>query len=363
MCGPKIVQVPEGISHPGGNIMQSVMTVSRKWFAFMLLSVLFIVVGYQTCRAEDSITTKIKDAFSSVYNSATHAGGFTIIKIVPDTKNGLIQIYFSEPCTIQDLKSNLKFIPPVSLDIHNSSFVRDTNILTLRGQFQPGQRYVVILPPTFKSANGKIYQKGVAGFTMPDRESDIAFLDQGTVIERNSRQMLHVQIMNVDEVRVKATRIPMALLPLALTNLQQTGDGFVQAAARLRKSLEKDGDFNELLGDVVEEEHLFFTQQNERNLFNQFSIPLTFRKDKEHGAVYAIQVLNKRAAPNVQPRSGIYRVTDIGLTYKLSQSEFLIWATSLYSGKPQRGPLWVHVPKRGRSPRKDRRTGPAYCAE
>ncbi len=308
--------------------MRSIMMASRKWFALMVLSVLIIPAGYQTNRAEASIT----DAASSVYNRVTGAE-FTISKIAPDIKNGLIQIYFTAPCTIQEIRSSLKFIPPVPVDFYNSSFVRDTNILTLRGQFQPGQRYAIILPPTFKSTNGKTYKRGVAGFMMPDRDSDIAFLDQGTVIERNSRQMLHVQIINVEEVRVKATRIPMVLLPLALPKTHQDGE-LVQAAARLRNSLGKDGDFADILGEVIGEEQLFFTQQNERNVFNQFSIPLTFRKEKERGAVDIIQVMNKRAVPNVQPRSGIYRITDIGLTYKLSEGEMLVWATSLFSGKP-----------------------------
>ncbi len=310
---------------------------SGKVVCSILLMIGVLVTGPPEGRAENALTTKIAGAVSSVYNSATGAT-FTISRIEPKISEHRVFLYFTDTCGMEDLRRNLKFIPPVPIEWYSSSFSRETNVLMLQGQFQPGQRYTLILPPQFASANNKIFEKSVAGFIMPDRDPDIAFLDQGTVIERNSRQMLHVQIMNVDEVRIKATRIPLVLLPEALVWAQQareyrTDGVLAQSAARLKKALGKDGDFDDLLGEVMDEEQFFFTQQNERNLFNQFSIPLTFRKEKERGAVELVQVMNKRAAPNVLPRNTVFRITDIGLTYKLSESELLIWATSLYSGK------------------------------
>ena len=135
------------------------------------------------------ITEKLGQAVSSVYNSATSAA-FTISRIEPNVRDNQVSIHFTDNVDFRNLRNNLKFIPPVPLEWHNSLFDGKTNVLVLRGHFKPGQRYALILPQDYKSAYGKTYAKGVTSFAMPDRPSELAYLEQGSVIERDSRQML-----------------------------------------------------------------------------------------------------------------------------------------------------------------------------
>src|SRR5574341_911681 len=320
-------------------------------FVFIFLIIALFSSGPPHASGQGGIIQKMGEAAASVYNSAAGAT-FTISKIEPKISEHIVRIFFTDSCDMESLRRELKFIPPVPIEWYNSNFARSTNMLTLRGQFKPGQRYVLVLPPKFKSAYGKIYAKGVGGFTMPDRDPEITFYDQGSVIERNSRQMLHVQLMNVNEVLVKGIRVPPALLPLVVRQVQgafrtdwnvpqntqkidddEIGAVFPQAAARLKTALGNDGDFRDLLGDVFQEEQLFFNQQ-EQNLFHQFSIPMTFRREKEKGALELVQVVSKQAERTVRTSLQLFRITDMGLTYKLADDALLVWATSLYSGKP-----------------------------
>lgn len=306
-----------------------------------LLTVLLCIVLVsfaQPANAENMFTTRLKDAVSSVYNTAVNST-FTIAKIEPVTSSNHVEIYFSDACRLEDLRRSLKLIPPAPIDWYNSRFSRQKNSLSLIGSFTPGQRYTIVLPPDFKSATGMTYNKGAAGFLMPDRDSDITFLEQGSVIERNSRQMLHVQIMNVNELAFHGLQIPIVLIPQALDYaekdpfLDDIKNDLTQTAARFTKALENDSDFRPVLGNLEEDRQLFFSNEP-ANVYHQFSIPLTFRANKEKGTLELSDVISKRPNQVAQTHLRLLRLTDIGLTYKLSDSELLIWATSLYSGKP-----------------------------
>lgn len=311
-------------------------TGKGKLLALLLLSVLLSFA--HSADAENVFTTRIKDAVSSVYNTATGAT-FSITKIQPITSINRVDIYFSDACRLDDLSRSLKLIPPAPVDWYRSGFSRESNVLTLNGHFIPGQRYTIVLPPDFKSAGGKSYNKGVTGFVMPDRDSDIDFLEQGSVIERNSRQMFHVQIMNVNELEYQGLQVPPALLLRAIdysnknSNLDDIRTDLKETASRFTKALGNDSDFRPILGGIDEDQQLFFSNETS-NIYHQFSIPLTFRNSKEKGTLELSSVVSKRSNQQARSDLRLLRITDIGITYKLSDTELLIWATSLYSGKP-----------------------------
>lgn len=304
---------------------------------------LFVVVVLLTPLTADgqegwgtTLTTKMKELAASLLNK----GAFTIAKIEPNPKDNSILIYLTDHCGLYELRQNLRLIPPAPLQWNNSS-VSEQNILTLRGNFKPGRQYVVILPPDFKSANGRTYTKNVNSFTMPDRQPEITFLGQGNVIERDSRQMLHVQIMNINEVLFQGLRIPPIMIPDALQQIQgspekplsELKEGLLSAAAHLQQALGKEPDFREFTGRVIEEKQLFFAQK-ELNIFHQFSIPLSFREEKEKGAIEIVRIISNRKDQPAQTSLKLFRITDIGLTYKTSDDSLLLWTTSLYSGRP-----------------------------
>ncbi|MFZ3089410.1 MAG: MG2 domain-containing protein [Nitrospirota bacterium] len=267
---------------------------------------------------------------------------FTIshIEARPARENNVI-ITFTDYCDLSILRQNLKLIPPAPLQWHNSSVSTDTNILALRGSLKAGQKYMIVLPEGLRCSSERRYKRGLNIFTVPDIASELAFLEQGSVIERNSRQMLHVRLMNVNEVMFKGLRIPPVLLPIAMTEMNQRPyrswvdikNDFTNRAAKLSDTIGKEKDFQNFTGKVIEDSQLFFSQK-ESNIQHQFSIPLSFRQAKEEGALELTMVSSNRKEQPAATPFRLYRITDIGLSYKRSEDSMLIWATSIYTGRP-----------------------------
>ncbi len=80
-----------------------------------------------------------------------------------------------------------------------------------------------------------------------------------------------------------------------------------------------------------------FATQGQKNMPRAFSLPLTFRQDKETGAIELIRLLDgqREGKPAGEPQ--LFRLTDLGLTYKVGEPGLLLWVTSLKSGAPVAG--------------------------
>ena len=66
-----------------------------------------------------------------------------------------------------------------------------------------------------------------------------------------------------------------------------------------------------------------------------FSIPLTFRKDKEKGGTFLVRVGDDSGKATTDYR--LIQVTNLSLTVKKSDGNILVWVTAIDSGKPVEG--------------------------
>lgn len=284
---------------------------------------------------------------------------FTILKIEPNLKENIINITFTEKCSIDNLRSSLKIFPPVKIHWHNSSL--HENSVFIRGEFKAGQDYTIMIPETLECSSRK-YVKTLNTFKMPDLQSEIHFEEKETVVERNSRQMIHAGVTNVDELFFQGLQIPPVLIPYALKELSVDNKKIQKTEApaqrhvkvkeiqpippyeKIKETLEKrykamQGFLNEnqfpqnFLGNFVEDSQLFFPDK-ERNNPNQFSMPLGFRTQKEKGAVEIIYLKSNKNDQKVEAIARLFRITDLGITYKISNDSLLLWVTSLNTGEP-----------------------------
>jgi hypothetical protein len=76
--------------------------------------------------------------------------------------------------------------------------------INVPGRFEPGRKYTIFLPDDF-SCNGRKYVRSVTSFTMPDLPPRVAFGEKGSVIERDSRQILNLSLTNVEELDVRTS--------------------------------------------------------------------------------------------------------------------------------------------------------------
>lgn len=250
---------------------------------------------------------------------------FTITDLSPDLHDRSLNITFSESCNQQDIRRALRIFPSTWFEWPYYDNAQRSGY-TIKGNFNAGQTYTIALPEGFK-CNGLEYRKTNNTLKMPDMASDIDFVEKGNVIERESRQMLHANLVNVDELQVQGVRVPPATVPLI------SGISDYERAKEIVRRAKANPALKEFYGDIVEDKQLFFAGKG-RNEKKPFSIPLTFRKDKEKGGIEFISVKSNRNDQPAGSAERLFRITDIGLTYKISRDSMMVWATSLNTGRP-----------------------------
>uniref|UniRef100_A0A7C5ALP2 Alpha-2-macroglobulin family protein n=1 Tax=Desulfobacca acetoxidans TaxID=60893 RepID=A0A7C5ALP2_9BACT len=261
---------------------------------------------------------------------------FTITKIQPDAARWEVKIFFSHPVPLDLLTANLQILPRIKLDWRQSE-ISPEGVLTLRGDFRPGAAHYLSLKEGQELA-GRTYVPTVTTFVMPDRPATLEFVENKRVIERDSRQLLHVRVVNCPQVWLEGLRVPPILLPQALAaetadaDLNRTREQLEAAVAQLKTLLpEKDQAW--LLHQVQVERQLF-PAVGEKNRPLAVSLPLSFRQGKEAGALMLVRVKDQQENSRAATALRLFRITDLGLTYKVASQGLLLWVTSLKSGTP-----------------------------
>jgi uncharacterized protein YfaS (alpha-2-macroglobulin family) len=265
---------------------------------------------------------------------------FTIIKIAPDAVQEEVKVYFSQPLDLDSLRGNLRLLPRIKLDWRRMT-MSPQGVLTVRGAFRYATGYLITLPPTLH-AGGKTYVQTVHTFYMPDRPPKVEFLGPKFVIERDSRQLLHVRAQNVNNLKFEGIRVPPLLLPLALT-VEQSPNAWPGILASLRTAtnalkplLARHKDLAPFFSAPLDEKQLF-PAVGQKNQPWAVSLPLSWRRGKEAGAFELIRVANNATGSTVATSPRVFEITNMALTYKRSQKNLLLWVTSLQAGTPVAG--------------------------
>ena len=205
--------------------------------------------------------------------------------------------------------------------------------IVLKGDFREGQRYSLIFKPGFE-IDGKKYKATKSSFVI-EPLSNIEFFNQNNVIERNSKQFLHLNLKNIDRFTVHSTKIPPIYLPFALDqNIEwketlKTLDSY-QADTDLKNL---PSEFRGLWGQLKKDKQIFNFQKNFKT--KPFSVPLTFGRESKDGSIQLIKVKSENPELKAESSYKLVRITDIGITYKHSMKNLLIWLTSLQKGTPR----------------------------
>ena len=223
-----------------------------------------------------------------------------------------------------------KIIPRLKLDWDISYTKR--NQVRLKGDFKEGQRYSLIFKPGFE-IDGKKYKATKSSFVI-EPLSSIVFFNQNNVIEKNSKQLLHLNLKNIDRFSVHSMKIPPIYLPMALNPGIEWGETlktFNDNQSNMNPENFPD-EFRGLLGKLEEDKQIFSFQKNYKE--KPFSVPLTNRKNSSKGSIQLIKVKSDNPDLEAQSSYKLVRITDIGITYKRSSKNLLVWLTSIQKGTP-----------------------------
>ena len=265
---------------------------------------------------------------------------FTVVKIEPDAGAEEVRVFFSGPLLLESLRGNLRLLPRVKID-WNRTKLSAKGVLTLRGAFRYGAGYLLTLPETLRVGK-KTYRQTVNSFFMTDRPPKVEFVGPQSVIERDSRQLLHVRAQNVNNLRFEGIRVPPLLLPLALAvekspaGWDRIFDELQTASAGLKPFVASHKDLAGFVTPPLSEKQLF-PAAGEKNKPWAVTLPLSFRQGQEAGALELIRVQDHEAGSLAATPPRVFAITDLGLTYKRSQQNLLLWVTSLKAGTPVGG--------------------------
>ena len=262
---------------------------------------------------------------------------FTILKIEPDPGAEEVRIFFSQPLLLENLQGNLRLLPRVKID-WNRTKLDHRGVLTLRGAFRYGTGYLIAVPETLRMGR-RTYRKTINAFFMTDRPPKVEFVGPQSVIERDSRQLLHVRAQNVNNLKFEGIRVPPLLLPLALAvekapaDWDRVFDEFQAASAGLKPFATAHKDLVDFVTPPLADKQLF-PAAGEKNAPYAVSLPLGFRQGKEAGALELIRVQDNQAGSRASTPPRVFEITNLGLTYKRGQKNLLLWVTSLKAGTP-----------------------------
>ena len=266
---------------------------------------------------------------------------YTIESIEPDMGNNYIYVKFSKSISDRHRYSSekIKIFPPVSFSISYENM--DT--LRIYGEFKHNQKYTIQVDQSLKSEDGSDYTATKNTFVYPDFPPSIEFYNDGDAIELHSRQLLHTQIRNVNEIIYQGIDIPAALLPeifeFAEKNAACVNSVFQsyllkysERSKKLYEASKRVPLFSKCFRPALYERQTFFSE-NAKNIFHQYSIPLTFRSNNLHGGVLLTRLAagENDAAPYTKMK--IFRISDIASHCRSSKKNILIHTTSLSSGK------------------------------
>jgi len=298
---------------------------------FIGLLILMAAAGF--CPA----ATAAKPGPSPAFNPEKH---FTITKIEPVADREEVRLYFSQPVPLEVCQAYLRLLPRVKLDWSRST-VSPEGVLTLKGNFKYGAGHFV----TFKDGavvQGRTYVPAVTTFMMPPRPALVEFVGDKRVIERDSRQLLHVRVANVDNLHLSQVRVPPLLLPQALAaeksgaDLKKILEELDAAMSQLQPLLKGKSAYAPFVDSPRAEQQLF-PAGGEKNRVLAVSVPLNFRKNREAGVLELIQVRDNQEGSRAAAGPRLFRITDLGLTYKVGGRGLLLWVTSLKTGAPVAG--------------------------
>lgn len=297
----------------------------------------------------------------------TTASALRLLDAKPETTgvgSARVHLSFSEPVSRDAVRKAITITPyTYCWPYQEGGSEGGSAKIRLDGGFQPGTEYRIVLDGKLAGVSGSsMGASRTLRVVMPPVSPAVSFVEENRVIERKSRQLAHVAVVNVDEVVAEVVRIPPRLVrqafkakievkgqPHAL-RLEQvpaaTPTSVVLEYLRLfaKNAATLDGGAAPT-GDRVEVEAERFFCSLDPTASKAFSIPLSYREEPSKGGTVLVRVSGGGKAAGAATPFRLFQITDLGLTVKKSEGQLLVWVTSLETGKPVGGArVWFEGP-------------------
>lgn len=247
-----------------------------------------------------------------------------------------IRLSLSESVPSNDVSKAVEITPTVPnlrvLDQGGRSF-------SVTGDFEFDRDYELKIKPNRVDQGSAVMAAETRAFKGPGVKPEITVKTERSVVELIGRQLLPLNLSNTTKVRCRLTRIPPYLVP-SVAAPWSASIGIIKAewesvltAFASGKDLSKIAPV--FIGDFREDSDVFFAPEATDHVF-PYSLPLSFRKNPTNGGTWIARI-DDPDRPDVAPLQKIVQITDLSISYRLSEKSLLLWVTSLYKGQPVSG--------------------------
>ncbi len=247
-----------------------------------------------------------------------------------------IRLGLSESVSNKDVTKAVEITPAVPnlrvLDQAGRSF-------SLTGDFELDRDYELKIKPNRVDRGSAVMVADTRSFKGPGVKPEVTLKTERSVVELIGRQLLPLNLANTTKVRCRLTRIPPYLVPSVAVpwsssiGIIKADWESVLAKYASGKSLSKIAPI--FTGDFREDSDVFFSPEATDHVF-PYSLPLSFRKNPDKGGTWIARI-DDPDRPDVAPLQKIVQITDLSISYRLSEKSLLLWVTSLYKGLPVSG--------------------------
>lgn len=244
-----------------------------------------------------------------------------------------IKVNLSGSISERDFARSAEIRPSVP----NLAFFRDSGrTQRISGDFEFNKEYVLeIKGGPVDSGNAVLAEKTYA-FRGPGLKQEATPRSNRSVVELFGRQLFPVTLSNLTKVRCDLRRVPPFLVPEAAQAVKDgRGIDWEKRCTDLRNLADQGKIDPVFAGQATADADVFFAPEAKDHVYG-FSLPLSFRTSPKDGGAFVMRLSAPDGDFNLQiPR--LIQVTDLSVSYKLSDSSLLVWVTSIRSGNPVAG--------------------------
>ncbi|HMK36639.1 MAG TPA: MG2 domain-containing protein, partial [Desulfomonilaceae bacterium] len=173
-------------------------------------------------------------------------------------------------------------------------------------------------------------------FKGPGIHREITFNTEGSVVELKSRQLAALRLAGVSKIRCNMVRVSPYLVPeiaQAHKKHKHAKDLHIEKKTEVLRSLGSAGKLNPVFVSDDQHDSDAFVSPEAQDAIREFSLPLSFRKNPDRGGAWLVSVTDADGAFTGEAAK-LIQITDMAISYKLSQNSLLAWVTSLHTGLP-----------------------------
>ncbi|MDP6418431.1 MAG: MG2 domain-containing protein [Candidatus Krumholzibacteria bacterium] len=277
---------------------------------------------------------QLQEAFEYSFGSSPD---FLLTNLEWQEVESRLKITFSNPVDKNRTLSALRLSPRTSIYRWNSEVTG--NSILVEGEFRHGQDYSLGFRNLRDQNQVPLQDKDRFTFRVPDMTGKLEFDNQDLLLERDSRQLLHLNALNVETVQLRTLSLPALLAPFV--NLHR--DSLEQLPMEQIRAILQEEAGRMLLPEsfLIEAMELsasggVFSGEQQRNVRHRLTLPLSFRENAEKGGLLLLRASDAKE-DTVRSRLALLSVSDLSLSVRRSDQDLLVWVNSLSTGMPVEG--------------------------